>query len=165
MRCDDRVTTRLDSFAPRVEHIVHIDIDPAEIGKNVVPHVSLVADAKTALGALLPLVEPKREHEWLTTIDQWCEEHPIRFVHRNGLLQPQEVLIEMYRRCQDEAIVLADVGLNQIWAALWFDYRKPGRFLNSGGTGPWATRSRRRWAPSSPIPTKLCSASAGRVAS
>ena len=135
MRCDDRVTTRLDSFAPRVGHIVHIDIDPAEIGKNVVPHISLVADARTALSALLPLVEPKREHEWLTTVDQWKEEHPIRFVHRNGLLQPQEVLIEMYRRCQDDAIVLADVGLNQIWAALWFDYAKPGRFLNSGGTG------------------------------
>ena len=135
MRCDDRVTTRLDSFAPRVEHIVHIDIDPAEIGKNVVPHVSLVADARSAVEALLPLVEPKREHEWLTTIDQWREEHPIKFVQRNGLLQPQEVLIEMYRRCQDEAIVLADVGLNQIWAALWFDYSRPGRFLNSGGTG------------------------------
>jgi acetolactate synthase-1/2/3 large subunit len=135
MRCDDRVTTRLDSFAPRVEHIVHIDIDPAEIGKNVVPHVSLVADARTALSALLPLVQPKREHEWLTTIDQWKEEHPVRFVAHNGLLQPQEVLKEMYARCNDEAIVLADVGLNQIWAALWFDYGRPGRFLNSGGTG------------------------------
>ena len=135
MRCDDRVTTRLDSFAPRVEHIVHIDIDPAEIGKNVVPHVSVVADAKAALLGLLPLVEAKREHEWLTTVDQWREEHPVKFIRRDGLLQPQEVLIEMYKRCHDEAIVLADVGLNQIWSALWFDYAKPGRFLNSGGTG------------------------------
>jgi acetolactate synthase-1/2/3 large subunit len=135
MRCDDRVTTRLDSFAPGVEHIVHIDIDPAEIGKNVVPHVSVVADARNALTALLPLVESKREHTWLTRIDQWKEEHPVRFISSNGLLQPQEVLIEMYARCHDEAIVLADVGLNQIWAALWFDYGKPGRFLNSGGTG------------------------------
>ncbi len=135
MRCDDRVTTRLDSFAPRVEHIVHIDIDPAEIGKNVVPHVSVVADARSALTSLLSHVEPKREHEWLTTIDQWKEEHPVMFVPRNGILQPQEVLQEMYARCHDEAIVLADVGLNQIWAALWFDYGKPGRFLNSGGTG------------------------------
>ena len=135
MRCDDRVTTRLDSFAPHVEHLVHIDIDPAEIGKNVVPHVSVVADARTALGALLPLVTAKREHAWLTTIDQWKEEHPIRFISNNGLLQPQEVLIEMYARCHSEAIVLADVGLNQIWAALWFDYSRPGLFLNSGGTG------------------------------
>jgi acetolactate synthase-1/2/3 large subunit len=135
MRCDDRVTTKLDSFAPRVEHIVHIDIDPAEIGKNIVPHVSVVADARTALHELNALVEPKREHEWLTQIDQWKEEHPVSFVNKSGLLQPQEVLIEMYRRCNDEAIVLADVGQNQIWAALWFDYGKPGLFLNSGGTG------------------------------
>ncbi|HEX6539641.1 MAG TPA: biosynthetic-type acetolactate synthase large subunit [Candidatus Dormibacteraeota bacterium] len=135
MRCDDRVTTRLDSFAPRVEHLVHIDIDPAEIGKNVVPHVSVVADAATALRELTPMVEPKREHEWLTQIDQWREEHPIRYVNHNGLLQPQEVLEEMYGRCEDEAIVLADVGQNQIWAALWFSYNRPGLFLNSGGTG------------------------------
>jgi len=135
MRCDDRVTTRLDSFAPNVEHIVHIDIDPAEIGKNVVPHVSVVADARIALRALLPLVEEKREHQWLTQIEQWKEEHPIKFLSSNGRLQPQEVLIEMYRRCNSEAVVLADVGQNQIWAALWFDYNRPGRFLNSGGTG------------------------------
>ncbi|HYL72148.1 MAG TPA: thiamine pyrophosphate-binding protein, partial [Candidatus Dormibacteraeota bacterium] len=64
MRCDDRVTTRLDSFAPKVEHLVHIDIDPAEIGKNVVPHVSVVGDAKAALRELVALVEPKREHRW-----------------------------------------------------------------------------------------------------
>jgi acetolactate synthase-1/2/3 large subunit len=135
MRCDDRVTTRLDSFAPRVEHLIHIDIDPAEIGKNVVPHVSVVADAKTALRQLITMVEPKREHAWLTQIDQWKEEHPIHFVNSTGLLQPQEVLEEMYSRCHDEAIVVADVGQNQIWAALWFNYGKPGLFLNSGGTG------------------------------
>src|SRR6202165_2875264 len=135
MRCDDRVTTRLDSFAPKVEHLVHIDIDPAEIGKNVVPHVSVVSDAKTALRELATLVEPKREHRWLTQIDQWREEHPIRFLNHNGLLQPQEVLEEMYARCHDEAIVLADVGQNQIWAALWFNYSRPGLFINSGGTG------------------------------
>jgi acetolactate synthase-1/2/3 large subunit len=135
MRCDDRVTTRLDSFAPRVEHLVHIDIDPAEIGKNVVPHVSVVADARAALRQLIPMVGPKREHEWLTQIDQWKEEHPVRYVRHNALLQPQEVLEEMYARCQDEAIVVADVGQNQIWAALWFSYAKPGLFLNSGGLG------------------------------
>ena len=135
MRCDDRVTTRLDSFAPRVEHLIHIDIDPAEIGKRVVPHRSGVADAKTALSRLLPMVEPKREHEWLTQIDQWKEEHPVHYVRREGFLQPQEVLEAMYSRCKDEAIVVADVGQNQIWAALWFNYAKPGLFLNSGGLG------------------------------
>ena len=135
MRCDDRVTTKIESFAPNVENIVHIDIDPAEIGKNLKPQVPIVGDAKSVLTDLIPLVEPKWEQEWLTQIEQWKEEHPVRFVNNTGLLQPQEVLIEMYKRCESEAIVVADVGQNQIWAALWFDYDKPGLFLNSGGTG------------------------------
>ncbi|HXA42443.1 MAG TPA: biosynthetic-type acetolactate synthase large subunit [Candidatus Solibacter sp.] len=135
MRCDDRVTTKIESFAPNVENIVHIDIDPAEIGKNLKPQVPIVGDAKSVLTDLIPLVEPKWEQEWLTQIEQWKEEHPVRFVNSTGLLQPQEVLIEMYKRCESEAIVVADVGQNQIWAALWFDYDKPGLFLNSGGTG------------------------------
>jgi acetolactate synthase-1/2/3 large subunit len=135
MRCDDRVTTKIESFAPNVENIVHIDIDPAEIGKNLKPQVPVVGDARSVLLDLIPLVEPKWEQEWLTQIEQWKEEHPVRFVNNSGLLQPQEVLIEMYKRCQSEAIVVADVGQNQIWAALWFDYDRPGLFLNSGGTG------------------------------
>jgi acetolactate synthase-1/2/3 large subunit len=135
MRCDDRVTTKIESFAPNVENIVHIDIDPAEIGKNLKPQVPVVGDARSVLTDLIPLVEPKWEQEWLTQIEQWKEEHPVRFVNNTGLLQPQEVLIEMYKRCESEAIVVADVGQNQIWAALWFDYDKPGLFLNSGGTG------------------------------
>jgi acetolactate synthase-1/2/3 large subunit len=135
MRCDDRVTTKIESFAPNVENIVHIDIDPAEIGKNLKPQVPIVGDAKSVLTDLIPLVEPKWEQEWLTQIERWKEEHPVRFVNNTGLLQPQEVLIEMYKRCESEAIVVADVGQNQIWAALWFDYDKPGLFLNSGGTG------------------------------
>jgi acetolactate synthase-1/2/3 large subunit len=135
MRCDDRVTTKIESFAPNVENIVHIYSDPAEIGKNLKPQVPIVGDAKSVLTDLIPLVEPKWEQEWLTQIEQWKEEHPVRFVNKTGLLQPQEVLIEMYKRCESEAIVVADVGQNQIWAALWFDYDKPGLFLNSGGTG------------------------------
>ena len=135
MRCDDRVTTKIESFAPNVENIVHIDIDPAEIGKNLKPQVPIVGDAKSVLTDLIPLLEPKWEQEWLTQIEQWKEEHPVRFLNNTGLLQPQEVLIEMYKRCESEAIVVADVGQNQIWAALWFDYDKPGLFLNSGGTG------------------------------
>jgi acetolactate synthase-1/2/3 large subunit len=136
MRCDDRVTTKIDSFAPNVENIVHIDIDPAEIGKNIKPQVPVVGDAKSVLKDLIPLVEPKWEQEWLTQIEQWKEEHPVRYVNNTGLLQPQEVLIPMYERNDDsDAIVVADVGQNQIWAALWFNYNKPGLFLNSGGTG------------------------------
>jgi acetolactate synthase-1/2/3 large subunit len=137
MRVDDRVTAKLAEFAPRAETFVHIDIDPSEMGKNVRPHIELVADARQALQALLPHLEPPpaSRRPWLTQIDAWREEHPLRYTSSNGHLQPQDVLKEMYRRCRSEAIVVADVGQNQIWAALWWNYRKPGLFINSGGAG------------------------------
>jgi acetolactate synthase-1/2/3 large subunit len=138
MRVDDRVTAKLDEWAPRAETFIHIDIDPSEIGKNRRPHIEVVADARAALGELAELVtppEPERRRPWLTQIERWREEHPLRYVRSDGQLQPQDVVIEMYRRCRDQAIVVADVGLNQIWAALWWNYDRPGRFLNSGGAG------------------------------
>jgi acetolactate synthase I/II/III large subunit len=138
MRVDDRVTAKLSDWAPRAETFIHIDIDRSEMGKNVRPHLELVADAKTALGAMMPLVrepEPERRRPWLTQVERWREEHPLRYVQSNGHLQPQDVMIEMYRRCEDEAIVVADVGQNQIWAALWWNYRRHGLFINSGGAG------------------------------
>ena len=137
MRVDDRVTAKLTDWAPRAEAFVHIDIDASEMGKNVRPHVEVVADAKQALTALLPLVQapPAGREKWLNQIELWREEHPLRYVRSNGHLQPQDVLIDMYRRCRDEAIVVADVGQNQIWAALWWNFKKPGLFINSGGAG------------------------------
>ena len=137
MRVDDRVTAKLDEWAPRAEQFIHIDIDPSEMGKNVRPHFEVVADAKQALTALSPMVQeaPAGRREWITQIDAWREEHPLRYTQSNGHLQPQDVLIEMYRRCRSEAIVVTDVGQNQIWAALWWNYKKPGLFINSGGAG------------------------------
>jgi acetolactate synthase I/II/III large subunit len=135
MRADDRVTTKVDSFAPQVENIIHIDIDPAEIGKNVRPTLPIVGDAKHVLGEIAKLVEPKRLDSWITQIDRWKEEHPIRYRANTGVLQPQDVLKEMYRLADSEAIVVADVGQNQIWGALWWDYRTSGLYLNSGGAG------------------------------
>ncbi len=137
MRVDDRVTARLSDFAPNVKTFIHIDIDGAEMGKNVRPHIELVADAKQALGAMQPYIgdlNPNRGR-WLSQIDAWREEHPLRYKHSNGQLQPQDVLIDMYRRARSEAIVVADVGQNQIWAALWWNYDRPGLFINSGGAG------------------------------
>jgi acetolactate synthase-1/2/3 large subunit len=138
MRVDDRVTAKLSEWAPNVETFIHIDIDQSEMGKNVRPHLEVVADAKTALKEMLPFVrtpEPERRRPWLTQIDRWREEHPLRYTKSNGHLQPQDVMIEMYRRCADDAIVVADVGQNQIWAALWWNYTRPGLFINSGGAG------------------------------
>jgi acetolactate synthase I/II/III large subunit len=137
MRVDDRVTARLADFAPRVTTFIHVDIDGSEMGKNVRPHIELVADARNALEAILPHIDSVDlgRGAWLTQIDAWREEHPLRYTHSNGHLQPQDVLIEMYKRCRSEAVVVADVGQNQIWAALWWDYDRPGLFINSGGAG------------------------------
>jgi len=137
MRVDDRVTARLADFAPKVKTFIHIDIDGSEMGKNVRPHIELVADARNALAAMRPhvgKVDPGRA-EWLQQIDRWREEHPLRYKRSNGRLQPQDVLVDMYRRADNQAIVVADVGQNQIWAALWWNYDRPGLFINSGGAG------------------------------
>ncbi len=137
MRVDDRVTARLADFAPKVTTFIHVDIDGSEMGKNVRPHIELVADARNALEAMLPHIDSVDQGRgaWLTQIDAWREEHPLRYTHSNGHLQPQDVLIDMYRRCRNEAVVVADVGQNQIWAALWWNYDRPGLFINSGGAG------------------------------
>jgi len=137
MRVDDRVTARLADFAPKVKTFIHIDIDGSEMGKNVRPHIELVADAKNALEAMTTEIGELHEGrgQWFSQIDAWREEHPLKYTHSNGHLQPQDVLIDMYRRCRGEAIVVADVGQNQIWAALWWNYDRPGLFLNSGGAG------------------------------
>ncbi len=138
MRVDDRVTARLADFAPKVTTFIHVDIDGSEMGKNVRPHIELVADARNALEAILPNIDSVNEGRgaWLTQIDAWREEHPLRYTHSNGHLQPQDVLIDMYKRCRNEAVVVADVGQTQIWAALWWNYDRPGLFINSGGAGP-----------------------------
>jgi acetolactate synthase I/II/III large subunit len=138
MRVDDRVTAKLSEWAPSCETFIHVDIDPSEMGKNVRPHLEVVADARTALREMLPHVQappPQTRRPWLTQIDRWREEHPLKYARSNGHLQPQDVMIEMYRRCDDDAIVVADVGQNQIWAALWWNYTRPGLFINSGGAG------------------------------
>ncbi|HVC77894.1 MAG TPA: biosynthetic-type acetolactate synthase large subunit [Candidatus Micrarchaeaceae archaeon] len=137
MRVDDRVTARLADFAPKVTTFIHVDIDGSEMGKNVRPHIELVADARNALEAILPHIDSvdERRGAWLTQIDAWREEHPLRYTHSNGHLQPQDVLSDMYKRCRNEAVVVADVGQNQIWAALWWNYDRPGLFINSGGAG------------------------------
>ena len=137
MRVDDRVTARLDAFAPKVKTFIHVDIDGSEMGKNVRPHIELVADARQALEAMLPHIDSLDEGRgrWLAQIDAWREEHPLRYTHSNGHLQPQDVLVDMYKRTRSEAVVVADVGQNQIWAALWWNYDRPGLFINSGGAG------------------------------
>ncbi len=134
MRADDRVTCRLDAFAPRAEHIIHINIDPAELGKTVDADCQIVGDAKQALEAIWEQMPPRPRPAWRATVDGWRQRHPLRHPH-NGLLQPQEVLAACYQRLGPDDITVADVGLNQMWAAAAWTGTEPGIFLNSGGQG------------------------------
>ena len=134
MRADDRVTCRLDQFAPRARHIIHVNIDPAELGKTVAADCQIAADATWTMRALAGRVPPRRHPRWRAQIRAWRDRHPLRYPN-NGKLQPQEVLAACYARRHPSDVVVADVGLNQIWAATAWTGDRAGTFLNSGGAG------------------------------
>ncbi|MGC1185119.1 MAG: biosynthetic-type acetolactate synthase large subunit [Candidatus Dormiibacterota bacterium] len=134
MRADDRVTCRLDQFAPRADHIIHINIDPAELGKTVKADCQILGDARTVLAALAAQIPARQLPAWRAQVERWRQLHPLRYPS-NGLLQPQEVLAACYARLGPDDITVADVGLNQIWAAVAWVGKQPGHFLNSGGQG------------------------------
>ncbi|HUY10331.1 MAG TPA: biosynthetic-type acetolactate synthase large subunit [Candidatus Dormibacteraeota bacterium] len=134
MRADDRVTCRLDEFAPRATHIIHINIDPAELGKTVKADCQIVGDARAALEELHAQLAAQSRPQWRAQLEAWRVAHPLRHPN-NGLLQPQEVLAACYARLGPDDITVADVGLNQIWAAVAWTGDRPGHFLNSGGQG------------------------------
>ncbi len=134
MRADDRVTCRLDGFAPRAEHIIHVNIDPAELGKTLAADCQIAADAGWTLEALIKETPERRHPTWRRQVDEWRDRHPLRYPH-NGRLQPQEVLAACYAHRLPTDIVVADVGLNQIWAATSWTGDEAGTFLNSGGAG------------------------------
>ena len=139
-RFDDRVTGKLSEFAPRAKFI-HIDIDPAEISKNVPAHIPIVGDAKNVLArltseyrALTP--DSSRLEEWWSRIRRWQRDHPLRYEDPgNGELPPQRVIEAIYEATGGEAIVTSDVGQHQMWAAQYYHFPEPRRWINSGGLG------------------------------
>ncbi len=136
-RFDDRVTGKLATFAPQAK-VVHIDIDPAELGKNRVPVVGLQADLKHALRALHPrLTVPEPRQAWLDQIAQWKASYPLvpHRKHKSGQIRPQYILDLLTSITNGEAIVATDVGQHQMWAAQFYRPKEPRRFLTSGGLG------------------------------
>ena len=134
-RFDDRVTGHLPTFAPKAKHI-HIDIDPAEIGKNIRADVPVVGDAKRTLKDLMAKADiEKGKHEaWLKQIEEWKNKYPLSY-KKDGSLKPQYV-VEMIREVTDgQAIICTEVGQNQMWAAQYFKYTKPRTWVSSGGLG------------------------------
>jgi acetolactate synthase I/II/III large subunit len=139
-RFDDRITGKLSEFAPRAKFI-HIDIDPAEISKNVPAHIPIVGDAKNILVKLVNEyralgADPSRLDEWWQRIRGWQEKHPLSFQDSSDTeIKPQRAIQAIYEATGGDAIVTSDVGQHQMWTAQYYHFNKPRRWLNSGGLG------------------------------
>jgi len=134
-RFDDRVTGRLKDFAPKAD-IIHIDIDPAEIHKNVRAVAALNSDVKATLTELNKAVGPTRDHRpWIDWIENLRREHPSIVIRETDEVLPQYVIDSIYRETNGDCYVVTGVGQHQMWAAQYFWYDKPNSFVTSGGLG------------------------------
>ncbi|MBU2535127.1 MAG: biosynthetic-type acetolactate synthase large subunit [Chloroflexota bacterium] len=134
MRFDDRVTGKISAFAPHA-HIIHIDIDPAEIGKNVRVDVPIVGDVKMVLQTLNKQITPVGHLDWVNQLDDWRREHPSIDIRDDDGLLPQYVVRQIYEITRGEAIVVTGVGQHQMWAAQHYFFNKPNTLISSGGLG------------------------------
>ena len=133
MRFDDRVTGKLSAFAPDAK-IIHIDIDPAEIGKNVRPTVPIVGDAKHVLRQLLPMVEPATHPEWVAHVEQLRREHPLTVPDSETVL-PQYVIEKISDLTGGRAIIVTGVGQHQMWAGQFYKFLESNQLVSSAGLG------------------------------
>ncbi|HEX5965012.1 MAG TPA: biosynthetic-type acetolactate synthase large subunit [Pyrinomonadaceae bacterium] len=144
VRFDDRVTGKLATFAPNAR-IIHIDIDPANIGKNVAPSLSIAADARQALTELLSLSRQADKQElqqsidarevWWQQIRAWQRSQPLRFTGSLNQIKPQAVINELHRLTNGEAIITTDVGQHQMWVAQFYPFKRSRQLITSGGLG------------------------------
>ncbi|MDR3709849.1 MAG: biosynthetic-type acetolactate synthase large subunit [Capsulimonadaceae bacterium] len=132
-RFDDRVTGKADEWVAHAK-IIHIDIDPAEIGKVIQPDIPIVGDVKNVLIELLKVVEPKRRVKWNRRINELKRDYPL-FFPKDGMLHGQQVIHEIGEMTGHEAIVVTDVGQHQMWAAQFYKYLHPNQMVTSGGLG------------------------------
>jgi len=139
-RFDDRITGKLDEFAPHAKFI-HIDVDPAEISKNVPAHIPIVGDVKAILPKLTSEyraigADSARLDDWLTKIDAWKKEFPLGYSDTDDSeIRPQYMVEAIYEATGGNAIICSDVGQHQMWAAQYYHFPEPRRWINSGGLG------------------------------
>jgi acetolactate synthase-1/2/3 large subunit len=139
-RFDDRITGKLSEFAPRAKFI-HIDIDPAEISKNVAAHIPIVGDVKKVLPKLTHeyralQTDSSRLDGWWKQLLAWQEEYPLHYEDgEDGEIKPQYMIQAMHAATGGDAIITSDVGQHQMWAAQYYDFAEPRRWINSGGLG------------------------------
>ena len=137
MRFDDRVTGKIAKFAPNARKI-HIEIDPSEINKNVQVDIALVGDLKETLQKLLPFVKPADHSDWLAQVDALkgnCAVRDINNLPDNGHLYAAHVINDLWRETKGEAIIVSDVGQNQMWTAQYYRHDQPNTSITSGGLG------------------------------
>ena len=143
-RFDDRVTGKIDDFAPHAK-IIHIDIDPTSISKNVTVDIPIVADCKHALTAMNRWIDAQDDFEkkeqkkkiapWFKEINKWMKKHPLGYVEEGDIIKPQYVVQKLHELTKGNAIISTEVGQNQMWAAQFYHFNKPRHFLTSGGLG------------------------------
>ncbi len=141
-RFDDRVTGKIDEFAPQAK-IIHIDIDPASISKNIVVDIPIVGDVKIVLRKLLEeikkegvkLLYPEERQKWIEQIEKWRKLHPLTYQKSDTVIKPQYVIEQIWEATKGDAIISTGVGQHQMWAAMFYKYSYPRQFINSGGLG------------------------------
>ncbi len=133
-RFDDRVTGRIDAFAPSAK-VIHIDIDPSSISKNVRVDIPVVGDARGILSDLTEQATAQPREAWHKQITAWKKKHPLAYDPGSGAIKPQAVLQELCRQAPEDAIITTEVGQNQMWTALWYTFRRPRTLVSSGGLG------------------------------
>ena len=131
-RFDDRITGDIKKFAPHAR-IIHVDIDPCSISKNIRVDIPVVGDAKDILEGILELIEPRGHEPWLAQVNAWKVKHPL--VYKPDGLKPQYVIQQICEVSKGQAIICTEVGQNQMWAAQWYTHRYPRHFISSGGLG------------------------------
>jgi len=132
-RFSDRVISDVKKFAPNAK-IMHIDIDPAEIGKNISVHYPLVGNIKKIIGMITERVNRREDSKWNLRIKELKEQYPLRF-NNDAPLKPQYVIERLYELTGGDAIITTEVGQNQLWAAQFYKYKEPRQFISSGGLG------------------------------
>ncbi len=133
VRFDDRVTGKCEAFANKAK-IIHVDIDPAEIGKNVGVDIPIVGDVKNVLNTFLVQLSKQQQREWLEQIRNWKEQYPMEY-KKDGQLRPQMVVQKICEATNGEAIITTEVGQHQMWAAQFYKFSQPRSFVSSGGLG------------------------------
>jgi acetolactate synthase-1/2/3 large subunit len=138
-RFDDRITGRLDKFSPDAT-VIHIDIDPSSISKNIKAHIPVVGDVKGVINKISNKIiqndlKPKNIDKWWDQINEWRKKDSFKYTQGSDIIKPQFVIDKLYEVTKGDAFITSDVGQHQMWAAQIYKYSKPRRWINSGGLG------------------------------